>query len=148
MKIRNPAYRETVKQLFDAPFLNHLGIELIDCGPGWCHAGLTLQTHHQQQDGYGHAGVATTLADHAAGAAAYTLVGADQIILSIEFKINHIRPIQGSRLTGKAMVLKAGRHVTVVEAEVFDHLDDQEPVLSNKALLTMAVVQRPTEPKA
>ena len=40
----------------DAPFVEHLGIELEDLGAGWCEAGLALKGWHLQQTGVAHAG--------------------------------------------------------------------------------------------
>ena len=45
----------------DAPFMEHLGVELEDLGPGWCEARLRLQDWHLQQTGVAHAGVVATL---------------------------------------------------------------------------------------
>src|SRR3954469_21905530 len=45
-----------------APFLDHLGLQLVGCGEGWCETGLPVRPEHLQQHGYVHAGVITTLA--------------------------------------------------------------------------------------
>lgn len=102
-----------------APFINHLGITLTDCGPGWCEAALTIKPEHFQQNGYVHAGVVSTLADHCAGGAAATLIAAGEYVLTAEFKINLLRPAKGERLVCRATVLKPGRTLSVVESEVW-----------------------------
>ena len=72
----HPRYRELVEQGFAAAsFVGDLGIRPLDCGPGWVEAGLDILPRHAQQNGYIHAGVQATLADHAAGAAAATIAG-------------------------------------------------------------------------
>lgn len=69
----HPRYRELVEQGFAAAsFVGDLGIRPLDCGPGWVEAGLDILPRHAQQNGFIHAGVQATLADHAAGAAAAT----------------------------------------------------------------------------
>jgi uncharacterized protein (TIGR00369 family) len=136
----HPRYRELVERGFaDANFINDLGIRATDCGPGWVEAELEILPRHLQQNGYIHAGVQSTLADHAAGAAAATLVAEGQTVLTLEFKVNLLRPARSAHLFCRAEVLKAGRQATVVEAEVFGEENGQKRLYS-KASVTMAVV--------
>lgn len=80
----HPRYRELVEQGFAAAsFVGDLGIRPLDCGPGWVEAGLDILPRHAQQNGFIHAGVQATLADHAAGAAAATLVEEGQTVLTL-----------------------------------------------------------------
>lgn len=139
----HPRYRELVETGFAAAnFIGDLGIRATDCGPGWTEAELDILPRHLQQNGFIHAGVQATLADHSAGAAAATLVAEGQTVLTLEFKLNLLRPARGQRLLCRAEVLKAGRQVSVVEAEVFS-LEGGEKCLFSKATVTMAVVAIP-----
>ncbi|MCY1292685.1 putative esterase [compost metagenome] len=139
----HPRYRELVEQGFAAAnFVNDVGIRPTEYGPGWVAAELDIQSRHLQQNGFIHAGVQTTLADHAAGAAAATLVEDGQTVLTLEFKVNLLRPARCQRLQCRAEVLKAGRQVTVVEAEVFGE-ERGERRLYSKATVTLAVVPIP-----
>ncbi len=80
-----------VQGIFDkAAFIRHLGIELVDVGPGHCETRLQVVPEHLQQHGSVHAGVITTLADHTAGGAARTEVPEGHDVLTIEFKINFL----------------------------------------------------------
>ena len=140
MKARNPDFREQVKQVFNgAPFIRTLGIELVDVGPGWCHSRVAIRDDLHQQHGFVHAGVQATIADHTGGAAAGSLVAADQTILSVEFKINLLRPALASVIECRAQVVKAGRRLSIVESRVW--ADDAESgLLVSQAQLTMAVI--------
>ena len=100
---------------------------------------VEITPEHRQQDGFVHAGVLAAMADHTAGYAAFTLVPEDHRILTIEFKINYMRPSFGQALVCRARVLKPGQKVLVCEAEVFDVRNGQE-VLTAKNLATMASV--------
>ena len=106
-----------------AAFITDLGIQFLDCGPGWCEAGLDLAPRHLQHSQVAHAGVITTLADHCAGGAAQTLSAPGEYVLTVEFKLNLLRPAgyggQGERLFCRAQVLKPGKSFHVVESEVF-----------------------------
>jgi uncharacterized protein (TIGR00369 family) len=129
-----------VQRIFsDAPFVRSLGIELVDLGPGWCETELAITDRHKQQHGYVHAGVQATLADHSAGAAASTLIAADEQILSVEFKLNLLRAARADRLRCRASVLRPGRTITVVEAEVYAVQDAGDSLVS-KATVTLATV--------
>jgi len=140
---RNPDYHRRVQEIFDsAPFVADLGIHVREIAPGRCETGLELRTKHHQQDGFAHAGVLATIADHTAGAAAATLVGPAETVLSVEFKINMLRPALGQALRCVATVLKAGRTLIVTEAEVHA-LDGHDSRLVSKATVTLAVVSIP-----
>lgn len=116
---QDPQYRARVEEIFDrAAFVNHLGIALDDLGPGWCTVRLDVRPEHLQQTGFVHAGVLATVADHAAGAAASTLLPADRLALSVEFKVNFLRPAVGERLVCRAEVLKGGRTISVADSRV------------------------------
>ena len=129
-----------VKRIFEqAPFIADLGIELESLGQGECTTVLVIQPRHLQQDGYVHAGVQATVADHTAGAAAATLIREGQMVLTAEFRISLLRAARGDRLRCIARVLKPGRQLTVAEAEVFCIAADGERLVS-KASVTLAVV--------
>ena len=129
-----------VERIFlSAPFIRDLGAKLVAVAPGECRSSLTLEARHLQQDGYVHAGVQATLADHTAGAAGATLIEPGQFVLSAEFKINLLRPAKGSLLTCSAKVLKSGSALTVVESEVFCGSPEDLRLVS-KATVTLAIL--------
>ncbi|MBS0429397.1 MAG: PaaI family thioesterase [Proteobacteria bacterium] len=133
--------RERIGRIFTlAPFVGDLGIEFIDAGPGWCETALAVAPRHLQHGGVAHAGVISTLADHTAGAAAQTQCGEGEMVVTAEFKINLLRPGTGDRFDCRAQVLKAGRALHVVEAEVFGRRG-AERILVAKFNGTMAVVR-------
>ena len=86
-----------------------------------------------------HAGVQAALADHTAGAAAATLLREHKLVLSIEFKINLLRPARGESLSCHAKVIKPGVRISVVEAEVFCTSGNSMKMVS-KMTATMAIV--------
>ena len=141
MEALAPEIRAAVERGFrDAAFVNDIGIAMLDCGPGWCEANLMLQPRHLQHTGIVHAGVQTTLADHAAGCAAVTMIPPGQYVLTAEFKLNLLRPAQGTSLWCRAQVLKPGRTVVVVESEVYAEQDGKRS-LTSKLNATMVVMQ-------
>ncbi len=120
METRNPAFVEEVKRSFALqPIMDLIGGRLSLVGPGVVEITLPFRAELGQQDGYLHAGILTTIADSASGYAAYSLMPPDSSVLSVEFKVNLLRPAQGVAFVASAEVIKAGRTLTVVRADVF-----------------------------
>jgi uncharacterized protein (TIGR00369 family) len=130
------ALRESFRQ---APFIAELGLELESIGQGECVTTLNLQPRHLQQNGFVHAGVQATLADHTAGAAAYTLAADGCYVMTAEFKISLLRGAKGERLICRSKVLKPGKQFSFVESEVFCVSAGAERLVA-KASATMAIL--------
>lgn len=101
---------------------------------------LAVDAHHRQQDGFVHAGVMATMADHTAGYAAFTLVTEKERILTIEFKINYFKPAVGDTLLCRSRVVHAGKKIMVSESEVFSVTDGEERLVAKAMVTLMAVV--------
>lgn len=100
---------------------------------------LIIRPEHKQQDGFIHASVIATMADHTAGYAAYTVVPKNKRILTIEFKINYFKPARGDEITCKSKVISAGKKIIVSESEIYTRSDKKE-VLVSKAIVTLIAV--------
>lgn len=138
-----------VSSIFDtAPFIQHLGIKVAHQAEGVCDTLTPIRPEHLQQDGYVHAGVLATVADHTAGGAAATLLPETQGVLSIEFKINLLRPAKGDALFCHSTVLRGGRTISVTEAEVYVRSAGQQDRLVAKATVTLAIVPTQKEQRA
>jgi len=120
-------------------FTEHCGLTPVSIDPGRFVTRVSLQDHHLQQDGFVHAGLIATLADHTAGYAAYSLVSQNRRILTVEYKINFLNPARGRYVECRAEVIKPGKTLLVVESEVVALRGEKETLVA-KALLTMAAV--------
>jgi uncharacterized protein (TIGR00369 family) len=128
--------------VFDsASFVADVGIRLAALGPGWVETELDVLPRHYQNTGVVHAGVQATIADHAAGTAATTVVGAGEYVLSAGFNLSLLRQASGQKLRCRATVLKSGRRLVVVESEVFA-VNDGVDTLVSKATVTLAVLTK------
>ena len=125
-----------------APFIRQLGPRLVRVSAGHCESSLDLTEPHLQQDGYVHAGVQATLADHTAGTAAATLIRSGQIVLTAEFKISLLRAARGDRLRCQARVLKPGTRLIFAESEIYCESSGDARLVA-KASVTLAVLPRP-----
>lgn len=120
-------------------FIAHLGMTVVTVGKGMLEARVDVKPEFRQQDGFTHAGLIATLADHTAGYAAYTLIPEDHRILTVEYKINFLRPAFGNTLVARSRVIKPGRKLLACESEIYDGRENEE-VLCAKAMLTMVSV--------
>lgn len=128
-------------------FLRTIGAELESLAPGRCTLRLPFRPDLTQQHGFFHAGALTTLADTAAGYAAFTLMPAGASVLTAEFKVNLLRPGRGAEAIARAEVLKPGRTLIVVRADVFCRQPDGGEDLTATMLATMMCLQgRPDLP--
>lgn len=119
-KERNPDFEARVRASFaKQTIMGLLGASLQRVELGRVAVVLPAREDLCQQDGFFHAGATTTIADSAAGYAALSLFDANTDVLSTEFKVNLLAPAVGDRLRAVATVLKPGRTLTVVEADVF-----------------------------
>ena len=120
MKPLNPNFASAVAQSFaQQPIMNLIGARLGLVEPGVVEIALPYRDDLTQQNGYLHAGIVTTIADSACGYAAFSLMPPGSGVLSVEFKVNLLRPARGESFVTRAEVIKAGRTLTVARADVF-----------------------------
>ena len=96
-----------------------IGATLEHVGDGEVAIALSFRSDLVQQTGTVHAGVVAAIADSACGYAALTKMPDGSNVLSVEFKINLLAPAIGTRLIAKARVVRAGKTLTTVSADVF-----------------------------
>jgi uncharacterized protein (TIGR00369 family) len=96
-----------------------LGATLTVVRPGQVEISLPYSPELTQQHGYLHAAAVTAIADSACGYAAMTLLEPDGDVLSVEFKINLLAPAAGEMFKATGRVVRAGRTLTVCNAEVY-----------------------------
>ena len=116
----NPNFDQEVRRSFaQQSVMNLIGASLSLVEPGIIEITLPYRRDLTQQNGYLHAGIVTTIADSACGYAAFTLMPSGAGVLSVEFKVNLLRPAKGDAFVARAEVIKPGKTLTVVRADVF-----------------------------
>src|SRR6185503_12466181 len=126
----NPAFEDEVRRSFaKQAIMGLIGGELTRVEPGVVEIALRYREDLTQQDGFVHAGIVTTIADSACGYAAYSLMPPESEVLAVEFKVNLLRPAKGESFVARAEVIKPGRTLTVVRADVFATSGAGEPQL-------------------
>ncbi len=122
-----------------APFMADLGVEAAGLEDGRVRTRLALQARHLQHTGVVHAGVMAAMADHTMGAAAQIQAPEGFWVLTAEFKTSLLRAARGDWLECEGWVIKPGRQLTFVEAQVHAVAKDGKRTLVAKVAGTMAL---------
>ena len=131
-----------LKKDFVLGFPAFLGFQADNIADGAFKSRLRIRPEYKQQDGFVHAGIIATLADHTAGYAAYTVVPKNIRILTIEFKINFFKPAIGEVLICKSKVISTGKKIIISESKVFMDSEEKESLIS-KSLVTLRAISSP-----
>jgi uncharacterized protein (TIGR00369 family) len=139
----NPAFADEIRVSFaKQTIMTLIGGELTRIEPGVVEITLPYRADLTQQNGFVHAGIVTTIADSACGYAAYTLMPPESDVLAVEFKVNLLRPAKGEIFVARAEVLKPGKTLTVVRADVNALDSAEQPTLVATMLGTMMRLPR------
>jgi uncharacterized protein (TIGR00369 family) len=139
----NTGFEREVRDSFERQsIMSLLGARISKIQPGIVEISLPFRTDLTQQHGYLHAGVLATIADSACGYAAYTLMPPASEVLSIEFKINLLRPASGTSFVTRAEVVRPGKTVTAVHADVFAIDEEGKQTLVANMQATMICLRK------
>ena len=102
-KASNPDYAKVVRDSFARQgLMATLGARIVTIEPGFCVIEMEYAPGVSQQQGFFHGGAIGAIADTAAGYAAYSLMPAGSEILTVEYKLNLVRPAVPPTLGPKA----------------------------------------------
>jgi uncharacterized protein (TIGR00369 family) len=131
---------ERIKQSFEQQgLMRTLNAQLLSVERGEVKITCEFSETLTQQHGFFHAGVATSIVDSACGYAALTMMPDSMEVLSIEFKVNFLKPAQTSKLIAIGKVLQSGKTLTVCEGYVYD---EPETKLLAKMTATMIAISK------
>lgn len=103
----------------DISFLKHIGGVIIDMNEGYCELGFDVQEMHKQHLGIVHGGAIATLADNAGWYAVMSLLGEMQTCVTIEMKVNYLKPASGENLLAQAKVINRTKKTAFSVIEIF-----------------------------
>jgi uncharacterized protein (TIGR00369 family) len=124
------------------PVMAMIGADLLKVEPGAVDIKLGYRTDLSQQNGFLHAGMTATIGDSACGYAAFSLMPAGADVLTAEYKINLLSPAVGEYFVAEGRVLKAGRTLSVVRADVFAVVEDGRKLVATMLASVVAVPQK------
>jgi uncharacterized protein (TIGR00369 family) len=132
MTARKPIDRERLTALFDSviPFNRFLGVRVTDLGDGVAQLELPFRT-----DFVGnpllktlHGGVISMLLDNCGGAAVWTQIGRNDLVSTVDLRVDYLRPGRPETLIGSGRVVRQGNRVGVVELRAFHPGGEDRPV--------------------
>ncbi len=141
--VSDPEFRQRVITDFERQkVMKTMGITLESVEPGEIQLQIPFRDDLTQQNGYLHAGVLSTALDTACGFSAYTLMSTEDSVLTIENKINLLRPAKDGPFRVFAKVIKPGRTVVVSEGKLYDV---GGKLVATMSATNMAVPLRPVD---
>jgi uncharacterized protein (TIGR00369 family) len=102
------------------PYAQLLGIELEKVIPGEATLTLAIRPELTQNHGVVHGGAIASLLDTATAFAILTLLEPEERVTTVDLTISYLRPAMKGTLTATARVLRKGRRLFAVSAEVTD----------------------------
>jgi len=142
---QNPNYDAEVRYRFaQQPYNLSIGAKITAVTPGRVEVVVPTRPDLVQHNGFFHGGLIAGLADIAGGFAGWSLVEADQGMLTIEYKLNIVAPGLGDELRAVGEVVSRGRSIIVTRIDIFG-MRNEKPVLCTTALQTLKVMKLPPE---
>ena len=106
--------------LSNVPFAKLLGIELVTAEHGSVTLQLEIRSDLRQIHGVLHGGAIAALIDTATAFAIVSQLAAPQKFTTVDLTVNYLRALKEGRATVQARVIRAGRRLLTVTAEVRD----------------------------
>ena len=123
----SPLIETRIRQSFaDQSLMQTLGASLVAIDRGQVEIHAPILPTSRQQHGFAHAGLTFSIGDSAAGYAGMSVLPEGYEVLTTEMKINLLAPAKGSHLIARGRVIKPGRRLVIVQADVFACDNGQE----------------------
>ena len=129
-------YKKLSEIFYKQDFLSLIDCKLEEADIGRVVISLENKKKFSQGLGFMHGGMVASLLDTASGFAAFSVLEEGKHVVTSELKINYLRPVVCKKVRCVGEVLKLGKSLIVVEANV---LDEENKILA-KMLGTMMVV--------
>lgn len=108
------------KALDDVPYAKLLGIKLAQIDPGTATLKMPVRRQLTQNHGVVHGGAMASLIDSATAFAIISLLEPHEKVTTVDLTVSYLRPVTKGSLHCAAKVVRSGRRLLVVSAEVFN----------------------------
>ncbi len=102
------------------PFLKLLGIEIESVAPGTATLSVAVREELMRNDRIVHGGVMASLIDSAFAFAIIPMLSDGERTVTVAMTIHYLRPLSSGVAKATARIVRAGRRVITVSAELFD----------------------------
>ena len=108
-------------EIFDKiPFVQFLGMKLGELAPGTASMSIALREDLMRHMGLLHGGVTASLVDSATAFAVATTLKEGEHAVTVDLTLHFLRPVTQGGIRCDAKVVRAGKRLLTVSAEVFD----------------------------
>ena len=124
--------KEIKDRIEDTPFCKLLGIRVKEIDKGYAKLEMPYKMDLTQPLGFIHGGALASLVDTAGAFASFTIIGEDELVYTVELKLNYLVSIKDGVVIAEARVLRSGDRIIVVEVDILNGNGE----LSAKAIAT------------
>ena len=115
----SPRVAARIRESFAAQaMMETLGAQLVEVARGRVRIEAPILPGSRQQHGFAHAGLSFAIGDSAAGYSALSVLPDGYEVMTTEMKIHLLAPATGERLVAEGRVLRPGRRLVIVEADI------------------------------
>ncbi|MFN3326914.1 MAG: PaaI family thioesterase [Bryobacteraceae bacterium] len=139
MQLLERVQQAIVNRSNPTPLGHMMGFRPVEAKPGRVVIEIDVTPAHHNPMGNLHGGVLCTIADSAMGLGHGCMLAEDEMSVTVEMKINFLRPFQCGKLLAIGSVVRHGRTLTMMECDILD----TEDRLIAKATGTFMTLPRP-----
>jgi uncharacterized protein (TIGR00369 family) len=125
-----------VEQGENSPFYQLLGMKIEEAANNYARLSIDIDRRHRQFLNVVHGGVVASLADSAAAWAVYSFGDLKGTPVTVEMKMNFLRPVESGRLVAEARNVHTGSGIFVSDVDIKDGEDN----LVAKGLVTYYLI--------
>jgi acyl-CoA thioesterase len=117
--------KQTARDAFKkVPYLKLIGMELVDLNSGEAILKLQMRDELRQPHGLLHGGATASIIDTAMAFAVVTKLAENEKASTVDLTVHYLRPVTTGAIICTAKVVKAGKRLLTVSAEVVN--DDEK----------------------
>lgn len=120
----------------EVPFIKLVGMQLAEMKAGEAVLRLEMRDELRQPQGVMHGGATASLIDTATAVAVISVLAEDEKATTVDLTVHYLRPVFAGTITCAAKVVRAGRRLLTVSAEV----ENEEGKLIATALSTYSKI--------
>ena len=127
-----PSLERLIERGEKSSFYQLLGMQIVEVRENYARLSVKIDKKHIQFLGTVHGGVVASLADSAAAWAVYGSNNLKGIPVTVEMKINFLKPVKSGKLIAEARNVHEGSRIFVTDVEV----KNDQGILVAKSLVT------------
>lgn len=136
-RLPTPLLTRVIEELI--PFNRYLGVRVVELGDGSARLELPFRREYVGNPLRQalHGGTISMLLDTTGGAAVWTQIRRDDLLSTVDLRVDYLRPASPENLIASGRVVRLGNRVGVVELRAFHRGEDERPVAAGTAVYSV-----------